>query len=175
MPIASLPLSTFSPYGLKRLPLIEFDGMPNGGDHGKQNHSGSAEGTANIEQLEVVPEQVSVWMEIQGEGTDDEQNAQLGRPEHTVRHMKTFHAIGRQVGFDGQDQEPDQHGQGYLPVNVTGCSESHHKEGRAECIHYVVDVKTVAGPLLLTHASDRSVQAVAQPIQHDEKDHPNQG
>src|SRR6185437_6196585 len=54
-------------------------------------------------------------------------------------------------------------------MQIAGCCQSEHERGRSKSIHHVVHIKSIAWTQLLAKASERAVEAVAIPVERDER------
>ena len=55
-------------------------------------------------------------------------------------------------------------------MEKTGEAEAAHERDRAEDVRHVIDVEAVARTLVMAHAGQGSVEAVAKPVERETKD-----
>ena len=96
-----------------------------------------------------------------------QQNTQLGRPEVPQRKVKFAKRMGRQIRLDGKQQKRNQQPNRNHWMHVSGKRQPAHHGSRADGIDDVVHVKAVTRPLLLAHARQSSVKAVAEPVHRE--------
>ena len=69
----------------------------------------------------------------------------------------------------------EQERRGRQEADVPAGEESPDQQQDADGIEHVVDVEAVARPLVLPDPGERAVEAVAEPVHHQEEDHEEQG
>src|SRR6202021_152137 len=103
-------------------------------------------------------------MEPQRHISECQQYPDFRWPKFCERELKNSQSIRRKVYLDRQHQEDDEHPEGDPPVDKAGNRQTSHQKESAEGIDHVVDIKTVPGPLPVAKARQRSIQAVAKPV-----------
>src|ERR1022692_548606 len=87
-------------------------------------------------------------------------------PQRKVKHAKR---ISRQIRLDREQQKRNQQPNRNRRMHISReCQPAHHRYS-ADGINDVVDIKSVTRSLLLSHASQGTVQTVAEPV-HRETD-----
>ncbi len=98
------------------------------------------------------------------ERADRQQDAQLRRADSPERHPEHSQTVRRQVDLDREQEVRDQYAQCNQRAHVAGYRQAAHKKQHAEAVDDVIDVEPVPRALLLPHPRDRSVEAVAKPV-----------
>ena len=100
----------------------------------------------------------------QHECANGEQDAKLRRSHLEVADGECAEGVRGEHDLDAQHQIRDQQHRRDLRAHVTGGAEAGQQEQRAEGIDDVVHVEAVSRPLLVAHARERAIQAVAEPV-----------
>src|SRR5579862_4200263 len=130
-------------------------------------HGCRGDDAANIEQQQAMTKERCVRISQQGEIAGDKDNANLRRPENSLRELELGKRVGGEIALRGKHQEPDEHGESRLPVQQPGEAQAAHQGRRAEDVDNVVDIKAIARALLMADPRQRSVEAVTEPVEDD--------
>src|SRR5437870_10707912 len=110
----------------------------------------------------------------QGDISSRQENSYLRRPKTPERNLKLAKCMSCEIRLNGKQQKNQQQTNCDVRMHVAGNGQAAHQRQRAEAIDHVVNVESVARPLPLPHASQRAIQAIAEPVQRQKSDHRQQ-
>ncbi len=98
-----------------------------------------------------------------------QQSPKFGGPKLRERKPEDSQGVTRQIRFNRKPQERNQHRRGNWPAHQSRRREAAHQEKRTERIDDVVHLKPIPRPLPAPDPRERSIQAVAEPIEREEE------
>src|ERR1700687_1066789 len=88
--------------------------------------------------------------------------------------MERANGVSREIYFYAEQQINDQQSDCNPLAHVTGERQAAKHEDASATVRDATDIKSVARALLITHARQRAIQAIAKPIQSEKYDRQNQ-
>ena len=149
----------------QRLRLIEDPNVPCDRDQKSNGDADDGHRAAHIKQSIVLPEDRDLWIGRSANVPAASTRRSSVGPNAPERQPEHRQAVGREVNLDRQHEVCDEKRHGDERRHIAGPRETRQDKEHAKTIDDVIDVKTVARPLLPADAGNRSVEAVAKPIE----------